>query len=193
MIPYAELHVHSAYSFLDGASMPSELVDRAVELELSALALTDHDGLPGVVQLASAARRHGLPTVIGSEITVGGMPRTGQKDPDGEHLIVLARDADGYRALSRTIGEAMLASGKRGVRTTASSPWLRARRTGKSLPGAARVAYAARSKGKGCGRWTVPANTSTHSCPSSAPSPWRWRSRTISNPMTESAIGTWWS
>lgn len=114
MIPYAELHVHSAYSFLDGASMPSELVDRAVELELSALALTDHDGLPGVVQLASAARRHGLPTVIGSEITVGGMPRTGQKDPDGEHLIVLARDADGYRALSRTIGEAMLASGKKG-------------------------------------------------------------------------------
>ncbi|KTF05065.1 MULTISPECIES: DNA polymerase III subunit alpha [Trueperella] len=114
MIPYAELHAHSAYSFLDGASMPADLVERAVELELSALALTDHDGLPGVVQLASAARRHGLPTVIGSEITVGGRPRPGQKDPDGDHLIVLARGAEGYHALSRTIGEAMLASGEKG-------------------------------------------------------------------------------
>ncbi|MDP9832460.1 error-prone DNA polymerase [Trueperella abortisuis] len=114
MIPYAELHVHSAYSFLDGASMPADLVERAVELELSALALTDHDGLPGVVQLASAARRHGLPTVIGSEVTVGGRPRPGQKDPDGDHLLILARDAEGYHALSRTIGEAMLASGEKG-------------------------------------------------------------------------------
>ena len=114
MIPYAELHAHSAYSFLDGASMPSELVERAVELELTAIGLTDHDGLPGVVQLASAARRHGMPTVIGSEVSIGGTPRVGQKDPDGDHLVILARDADGYRALSHAIGEAMLASGEKG-------------------------------------------------------------------------------
>ncbi|QTG74648.1 error-prone DNA polymerase [Trueperella pecoris] len=114
MIPYAELHVHSAYSFLDGACMPSDLVERAVELELTALALTDHDGFAGVVQLATAARRYGLPTVIGTEVTIGGLPRLGQKDPDGEHLLILARDAQGYRALSQTIGEAMLASGVKG-------------------------------------------------------------------------------
>lgn len=134
---YAELHAHSAYSFLDGASMPAELVERAVELELDALALTDHDGLPGVVQLATAAREHGLPTVIGSEISMTYQPvghrfrqkrradeaetktqatpaRVGQRDPSGAHLLVFARDAEGYRALSHALGSAMLASGEKG-------------------------------------------------------------------------------
>lgn len=117
---YAELHVHSAYSFLDGASMPEELVKRAVELELSALAITDHDGLPGVVQLATAARQYGMPTVIGSEISLPwdgedlSPVRVGQRDPEAAHLLVLARHADGYRSLSHAIGTAMLDSGVKG-------------------------------------------------------------------------------
>lgn len=94
--------------------MPADLVERAAELELSALALTDHDGLAGVVQLAQAARHAGLPTVIGSEVTVGGNPRSGQRDPDGSHLVILAQNAEGYRALSSTIGQAMLDSGQKG-------------------------------------------------------------------------------
>lgn len=120
MIEYAELHVHSSYSFLDGASSPTELVQRAVELGLSAIGITDHDGLPGVVQLAGAAREHGMPTVIGSEITVPNdtistvEKRMGATDPQGSHVLVLARHAQGYTALSRVLGEGMLATGKKG-------------------------------------------------------------------------------
>ena len=55
-VPYAELHAHSAYSFLDGASTPEELVEEAVRLDLRAIALTDHDGLYGVVRFAEAAK-----------------------------------------------------------------------------------------------------------------------------------------
>ncbi|MGO1834378.1 MAG: PHP domain-containing protein, partial [Actinomycetaceae bacterium] len=59
---YAELHAHSAFSFLDGANLPEDLAAEAARLGLEALALTDHDGLPGVVRLAEAARVLGLPT-----------------------------------------------------------------------------------------------------------------------------------
>ncbi|MEO8228782.1 MAG: PHP domain-containing protein, partial [Chloroflexota bacterium] len=66
--PYAELHCHTNFSFLDGASAADELVDRAVELGLSALAVTDHQGLYGVVRFSSAARDAGLHPVIGIEL-----------------------------------------------------------------------------------------------------------------------------
>ena len=56
-VPYAELHCHSNFSFLDGASHPEELVEEAARLGLSALALTDHDGMYGVVRFAEAAPR----------------------------------------------------------------------------------------------------------------------------------------
>lgn len=112
-VPYAELHVHSAYSFLDGASLPADLVARACELDLQALAVTDHGGFPGVVQLASAARSAGLPAVIGTELTLLSEDRSAQADPPGEHIVLLARDPEGYRRLSRTVGEAMLASGEK--------------------------------------------------------------------------------
>ena len=68
MAEYAELHCHTNFSFLDGASAPDELVARAVELGLSALAVTDHNGLYGVVRFASAAHDAGLRPVIGVEI-----------------------------------------------------------------------------------------------------------------------------
>ncbi|MGX1775044.1 error-prone DNA polymerase [Nocardia brasiliensis] len=70
-VPYAELHAHSAYSFLDGASQPEELVEEAVRLGLEAIALTDHDGFYGTVRFAEAAREFGLPTVFGSELSLG--------------------------------------------------------------------------------------------------------------------------
>ena len=69
-VPYAELHCHSNYSFLDGASHPEELVDEAARLGLEALALTDHNGFYGVVRFAEAARAAGLPTVFGTELTL---------------------------------------------------------------------------------------------------------------------------
>ena len=69
-VPYAELHAHSNFSFLDGASSPGELVDEAVRLGLEALALTDHNGFYGVVRFAEAAADAGLPTVFGTELTL---------------------------------------------------------------------------------------------------------------------------
>ena len=109
-VPYAELHVHSAYSFLDGASSPRELVAEARRLGLRALAVTDHDGLYGAVQLAQAAKEAALPTVFGVELSLAAdrAERTGLPDPPGAHLLLLARDADGYRSLSRAVGDAHL-------------------------------------------------------------------------------------
>src|SRR6188472_1844668 len=70
-VPYAELHCHSNFSFLDGASHPESLVEEAARLGLEALALTDHDGFYGVVRFAEAARAVGMPTVFGTELTLG--------------------------------------------------------------------------------------------------------------------------
>ena len=114
-VAYAELHCHSAFSFLDGASQPEDLVEEAVRLGLSALALTDHDGLYGVVRFAEAAREVGLPTVFGAEISLGALEaRAGEADPGGDHLLVLARDPEGYRRLSRALSDAHLAGGEKG-------------------------------------------------------------------------------
>src|ERR1700681_3468835 len=85
--PYAELHCHSNFSFLDGASHPEELVEEAVRLGLSALALTDHDGMYGVVRFAEAAGAVGLPSVFGTELTLDlPRPQNGVADPEGTHL-----------------------------------------------------------------------------------------------------------
>ncbi|WP_216381027.1 error-prone DNA polymerase [Arcanobacterium phocae] len=108
MSQYAELHVHSSYSFLTGAADPEELVRRAKELDISALALTDYDGFPGVIRFVNAAKNHDMPTVIGSEVRL---------ENDNSHLVVLAKSAHGYRSLSHAIGESLLASQKKSVAT----------------------------------------------------------------------------
>ncbi len=113
-VPYAELHAHSAYSFLDGASTPEEMVEEAARLGLRAIALTDHDGLYGVVRFAEAARELDVATVFGAELSLGNVPRTEQPDPPGPHLLVLARGPEGYRRLSREISSAHLAGGEKG-------------------------------------------------------------------------------
>ena len=69
--PYAELHCHSHFSFLDGASAPDDLVARAVELGLTGLAITDHQGLYGAVRFSTAAEAAGLHPVIGIEVGAG--------------------------------------------------------------------------------------------------------------------------
>ena len=118
---YAELHAHSAFSFLDGASHPEELVEQAARLGLAAVAITDHDGFYGVVRFAEAARAHGIRTVFGAELSLPSpgagdraAPRTGDPDPAGQHLLVLARGVRGYAALSRVISEAHLRGGEKG-------------------------------------------------------------------------------
>jgi error-prone DNA polymerase len=113
-VPYAELHAHSAYSFLDGAGTPEEMVEEAARLNLRAIALTDHDGLYGVVRFAEAARELDVATVFGAELSLGNTPRTDVPDPPGPHLLVLARGPEGYRRLSREIARAHLAGGEKG-------------------------------------------------------------------------------
>ena len=115
MSAYAELHAHSGFSFLDGSSDPEELVAEAVRLELSALALTDHNGFYGVVRFAEAARALGLPTVFGAEVTLSPAgPRTGEPDPAGAHLVVLAKNPEGYARLAAVLADAHLAGGEKG-------------------------------------------------------------------------------
>jgi error-prone DNA polymerase len=112
---YAELHCHSSFSFLDGASDPEELVAVALRRGLSALAITDHGGLYGAVRFAQAARAFGLPSIFGAEITLGSAEeRTGVLDPAGDHLVVLARNPDGYAQLSTVLADAHLRGGKKG-------------------------------------------------------------------------------
>ncbi|WP_191495769.1 error-prone DNA polymerase [Mycobacterium simulans] len=113
-IPYAELHAHSAYSFLDGASTPEELIEEAARLDLRALALTDHNGLYGAVRFAEAAAELGVRTIFGAELSLESEARTEQPDPPGPHLLVLARGPEGYRRLSRQLAAAHLAGGEKG-------------------------------------------------------------------------------
>ncbi len=67
---YVELHAHSAYSFLDGASAPEELAQAAAELGHEALALTDHDGVWGAMEFAQACRSFGVRPIVGAELTI---------------------------------------------------------------------------------------------------------------------------
>ena len=90
---YVELHAHSAFSFLDGASSPEEMAEAAARLGHSALALTDHDGLCGSLAFAHAARAAGVRPITGAELTLD----------DGSHLTLLAATAAGYANLCRLI------------------------------------------------------------------------------------------
>ena len=125
VVPYAELHAHSSFSFLDGASSPEEMVEEAVRLGLEALTLTDHDGFYGVARFAEAADALQLPTIFGAELSLDvPMPTTQAErmmaarvavpDPPGQHLLVLARDPAGYASLCRSISLAHLRGGAKG-------------------------------------------------------------------------------
>src|SRR3954464_2502729 len=95
-VPYAELHSHSAYSFLDGASQPEELAARAAELGYTTFALTDHDGVYGSPQFAHAAKHFGVRAITGAEVTLA----------DDSHVTLLVETAQGYANLCRLLTEA---------------------------------------------------------------------------------------
>ena len=92
-VPYVELHAHSSYSFLDGASLPEELAVSAAELGYPALALTDHDGVYGSLEFAHAAKHFGVRPITGAELTLA----------DRSHVTVLVETAKGYANLCRLI------------------------------------------------------------------------------------------
>ncbi|HVH67520.1 MAG TPA: DNA polymerase III subunit alpha [Gemmatimonadales bacterium] len=95
---YIELHCHSAFSFLDGASLPEQLTLAASQLDYPALALTDHNGLYGSMAFAQAAKQLGLQAITGAELTL----------LDGSHITLLAETPTGYANLCRLITEAHL-------------------------------------------------------------------------------------
>ncbi|MEE8521382.1 MAG: error-prone DNA polymerase [Gemmatimonadota bacterium] len=129
MTSYAELHCHSAFSLLDGASTPEALVERAAQLGIEALALTDHDDLGGAVRFSQAARRAGLEAIIGAELTLAdrsrvtldgtpGAPNKRASPPSPPlppctptHITLLARTAEGYANLSELISRARNSAG----------------------------------------------------------------------------------
>src|SRR3954469_17727421 len=88
-MPYVELHLHSCYSFLDGASHPVEIAGEAARQGHATLALTDHDGLHGAMEHAQACKSLGIRPITGAEVTLD----------DGSHLTLLCEDATGYRNL----------------------------------------------------------------------------------------------
>jgi len=114
-VPYAELHAHSSFSFLDGASSPEEMVEEAERLGLHALALTDHDGFYGLVRFAEAAEETAVKTVFGAELSLGlPTPQNGVPDPAGDHLLVLARGEEGYHRLAGAITHGQLRGAEKG-------------------------------------------------------------------------------
>src|SRR5881398_2127153 len=95
---YIELHCHSAFSFLDGASLPEQLALTASQLGYPALALTDHHGLYGSMAFAQESQKLGLQAITGAELTL----------LDGAHVTLLAETPEGYANLCRLITEAHL-------------------------------------------------------------------------------------
>ncbi len=100
--PYVELHAHSAFSFLDGASTPTELAAAAAELGYPAFALTDHDGVWGSMEFAHACSALGVRSIAGAELTV----EVGENDAAPSalaHVTLLVEDATGWRSLCRLL------------------------------------------------------------------------------------------
>ncbi len=123
-VGYAELHCRSNFSFLDGASHPEELVERGAALGLSALALTDRDGVYGAVRFAKHAKTTKLDAIVGAELTLDVpalrparrralMPREAARLPT---IVLLAADATGYANLASAISTAQLRGKKRDAR-----------------------------------------------------------------------------
>ncbi|ROP64445.1 error-prone DNA polymerase [Curtobacterium sp. ZW137] len=113
VVPYAELHAHSTFSFLDGASQPEHLFEEAARLRLHSLALTDHDGFYGAARMAEVAEAYpSVGTVYGTELSLGlTEPQNGVPDPEGSHLLLLADGQDGYHRLAGAVTSAHLAAG----------------------------------------------------------------------------------
>src|SRR4030042_5287430 len=105
---FVHLHVHSQYSFLDGASSLDAILEKAVSLKMTALALTDHNRLTGAIRFYDKAKALGIEPIIGAEIELTG----------GYHLTLLCKNAMGYSNLCRLLTQAHLANRDRKPKAT---------------------------------------------------------------------------
>ena len=105
---FTHLHVHTQYSILDGAAAIKPLLKRAKELGMTALAITDHGNMYGVKEFHDAAEKEGVKPIIGCEVYVAGGSRFDKsgKDDRGDHLILLAKNLEGYHNLSKIVSYA---------------------------------------------------------------------------------------
>src|SRR5437773_2285082 len=172
---YTELHCHSAFSFLDGASLPEQLALTASQLGYSGLALTDHNGLYGSLAFAHEAKQLGLQAITGAELTL----------VDGSHVTLLAETPEGYANLSRLITETHLGrADRRDPRLDFAS--LEARHAGLIVLSGCREVLLPR-KPRRCST-TVPMLSPTRSCSPSAagdstsPGIWAMAFRTSAGP-----------
>ena len=120
--PYLELHAHSAYSFLDGASTPTELAGAAAEHGYPAMALTDHDGLWGSMEFAEACKGVGVKAITGAELTVA-LPAGAGQPAQLAHLTLLVETSAGYRNLCRLITKAHSHT-REGKAREPTQPWV---------------------------------------------------------------------
>lgn len=103
---FVHLHVHTEYSLLDGASRIQQLIDRAKELNMPAIAITDHGSMYGVIDFYKAAKAKGVKPIIGCEVYVAPKSRFDKMAIDGEnyyHLILLAENEQGYQNLIKLV------------------------------------------------------------------------------------------
>ena len=109
-MPFTHLHVHSEYSLLDGLSRIPSMVQRAKDLGMTALGITDHGALYGVVEFYSACVQAGIKPIIGCELYVASGPRWERRpgEKSFSHLTVLAQNGVGYRNLMKLSSKAHL-------------------------------------------------------------------------------------
>lgn len=110
MPEFTHLHVHTQYSILDGAARIPDLIARAKEQGMKALAITDHGNMYGVLRFCNEAVKQGIKPIIGCEIYVTGnrKRKAGKQDRSGHHLILLAKNLEGYRNLARLSSKGFL-------------------------------------------------------------------------------------
>ena len=116
IIPYAELHAHTNFSFLDGASTPDDLVERAVAQGLTGLAVTDHNGLYGAVRFMGAAEEAGLHGIVGTEIEL-----LDPAVPDPDAVVIPPRRRPRRRRTGPAASEPPVDGGSTGPSATAAS------------------------------------------------------------------------
>lgn len=106
MTDFSHLHVHTAYSLLDGACRIDKLVRRARELNQKALAITDHGAMYGIIEFFKAAKKEGIKPIIGCEVYLAARrmyDKTYEKDYSRSHLILLAKNNEGYKNLMKIV------------------------------------------------------------------------------------------